>query len=239
MPKADFDRLLSAIGFKTVDPGSAAKVIKAKALVQAFNDIVIGWDVAIQQFDEAKMPRLVGELYGALDNLDQLHPHCRGALLSLVFNCGSGGFTASGDRYRELREIRRLMTAGTRADFKEIPAQLISMQRNWGEKPSLAQRQSEEADLFEQGVHEADLSESRGALVAPPPLEPVVTLVEDHTDTAQPSDAGDPDGEAENSNSLLTEAIGPTLADVKWNPNDDEQPDYRHLPKLAPGQSST
>jgi hypothetical protein len=237
IPQAEMDRLRPTIGFKTVEPNKAAKVTKAKAFVQALKDIVVDWDTAIAQFDGAKMPKLVGELYGALDHLDRLHPHCRGALLSLVFNRGSGGFTSDGDRYRELREIRKLMKAGDAASFRKIPAQLRSMRRIWGEESSLSKRRSEEAELFELGLSENELTESMAALMAPPALEGAPgDLVEDHRDVQTQSDIGDDDGEATPDALIsISEAPQPTLADVKWNSNDDEQPDYHHLPKLPAG----
>jgi hypothetical protein len=237
IPAAEMERLRPTIGFKTVDPNRAAKVTKAKAFVQALKDIVVDWDTAIAQFDDAKMPKLVGELYGALDHLDRLHPHCRGALLSLVFNRGSGGFTSDGDRYRELREIRRLMKAGDAASFRKIPAQLRSMRRIWGDASSLATRRTEEAELFELGLAEHDLMESIATLNAAPSLEGVSgQLAEDHSDVETQSDIGDDEGEASLETLIsVIEGPQPTLADVKWNSNDDEQPDYHHLPKLAAG----
>lgn len=102
------------------------------------------------------------------------------------------------------------------------------------------QSEPSRADLFAQGLREADLSESLGTLMASPMLDSGAALVEDHAEIAQPSDVGDPHGAGENRAALWTEAMGPTLADVKWNPDDEEQPDFRHLPKLGPpGQSST
>ncbi|CDZ68161.1 Hypothetical protein NGAL_HAMBI2605_64450 [Neorhizobium galegae bv. orientalis] len=232
IPRAEFDRLEPTIGFKTTDPNRAAKVRKAQALVESLQDIVVRWDVAIEQFDTAKMPKLVGDLYRALDNLDRLNPLYRGPLLSLVFNRGAGGFTSSKDRYREMREIRRLMTAGRRTDFEKIPAQLRAMIRIWGEDSSLAKRRREEAELFERGLAEFQLTESLQLFVQAVGIESAgEPLTEIHEDVAEPSDV-DEDAETVE---LGLEAAGPTLADVKWNPNDDEQPDYRHLPKLPSG----
>ncbi|MDB5530340.1 MAG: hypothetical protein JWR51_3443 [Devosia sp.] len=235
LPAAEFERLVPAIGFKTAEPNRAAKVVKAKAFVVALKDIVVGWDLAMAQFDESKMPKLVGDLYGALDNLDRLHPHSRGAVLSLVFNRGHGGFTADGARYRELREIRRLMLSGTRADFEKIPEQLLSMRRIWGPNSSLSTRRKEEADLFELGLAEASLTESIFVLgEAPVALEsPGGQVAEDHLDVAVQSDeVGD---ETEAPEEVFIEAPGFTVDDVKWNPSDDDQPDYRHLPKPGAG----
>lgn len=232
IPRAAFDRLAQTIGFKTTEPNRAAKVRKARALVESLKDIVIPWDVAIEQFDTSKMPKLVGDLYRAIDNLDRLNPLCRGPLLSLVFNRGAGGFTSSKDRYREMREIRRLMTAGRRADFEKIPAQLRAMIRIWGEDSSLAKRRKEEAEMFERGLSEAELTESLQMFVQGGGIESVgERLSEIHEDVAEQSDI-DEDAETVE---IGLEATGPTPADVKWNPNDDEQPDYRHLPKLPPG----
>jgi len=232
IPRAAFGRLAPTIGFTTTDPDRTTKVRRAKALVESLRDIVVGWGVAIEQFDASKMPKLVGDLYRALDNIDRLHPHCRGALLSLVFNRGDGGFASSKERYREMREIRRLMTAGRRADFAKIPAQLRAMTRIWGDTSSLAKRRREEAELFERGLAEADLTETLRALSTPLSLESAGSKqTENHEDV---NEASDIDEDTETTETPL-EALGPTMADVKWNPNDDEQPDYRHLPKLPAG----
>lgn len=221
---ADLSRLEAAVGLKAVDPGRAAKVARAKAFVSAFADIRIDWDIAITQFDTSKMPALVAELYGALDNLDRLHPHSRAALLSLTFNRGSGGYRSAKDRFREMRAIAQAMTRGTPDAIAEIPGLLRSMRRIWGEASSLSTRRSEEADLFEAGLAEAALRET----VAPAPVAEaaVARPVERHDDLPDQTDAeqGDTTG------LVMTEAA-PDLSSVRWNPNDDEQPDYRHLPR--------
>ncbi len=233
IPAAAIERLAGAIGFRTDEPGRAAKVVKAKALVQAFADITVPWDVALSQFDLSKMPQLVAQLYGALDHLDRLHPHSRAALLSLVFNRGPGGFTSAKDRFREMGQIRALMASGTAADFAMVPDRLRAMVRVWGESSSLAKRRRQEAELFEAGLAEAGLVESvqvfdRAAM----PEAPATALVEDHADAVAASDVEGDEGFPE----AMLEAVGPTLDDVRWNPSDDEQPDYRHLPK--PGGSA-
>ncbi|MRX51193.1 hypothetical protein GI374_12180 [Paracoccus sp. S-4012] len=232
LPRAAIERLSRVIGFRTDDPGRAAKVTRAKALVRSLSDIVVPWDVAIAQFDAAKMPKLVGQLYGALDNLDRLHPHARGALLSLVFNRGGGGFTSTKDRFREMRDTRRMMADG---DFDAIPGCLRAMIRIWGAESSLAKRRRQEADLFEAGLAEMALTEGLAALGALETLEaPASPAAEDHEDVAEQTDDHLEALDAPELESV-TEAPGQSLADVRWNPNDDEQPDYRHLPKLPQG----
>lgn len=146
-------RLEEVIGFRTVDPGRDAKVAQAKELVRARADIQVPWDVAVAQFDDSKMPALVGQLERALPNLDRLHPHSYGALLSLVFNRGAS-FRSPSPRFAEMVEIRKLMEEGTPAAFAQIPAQLRAMERIWGATSSLAKRRHGEAELFERGLRE-------------------------------------------------------------------------------------
>lgn len=221
---ADLSRLEAAVGLKAVDPGRAAKVARARAFVSAFADIRIDWDIAIAQFDTSKIPALVAELYGALDNLDRLHPHSRAALLSLTFNRGSGGYRSAKDRFREMRAIAQAMTRGTPEAIAEIPGLLRSMRRIWGEASSLSTRRSAEAALFEAGLAEAALRET--VAPAPVPEAAVARAVERHDDLPDQTDAeqGDTTG-------LVMPEAAADLSSVRWNPNDDEQPDYRHLPR--------
>jgi hypothetical protein len=154
---SSLSRLTAAVGFKTVDPDRQSKVIRAKELVQLLSDITIPWDVAVVQFDESKMPTLIGQLERALPNLDRLHPHCYGALLSLVFNRGTP-FRNTGPRYVEMVEIAKLMKTGTPDAFAKIPDQLRSMARIWGADSGLGKRRKGEADLFALGLREVELT---------------------------------------------------------------------------------
>lgn len=163
--KAAFERLLPAIGFRTIEPLRAQKVAQAHAFIAQLADIRIPWDMAMAQFDAAKMPDLVRQLYGALDHLDRLHPHCRGALLSLTFNRGPA-FHAEGDRYLEMRAIAARCTAGGAADFAAIPDLIRAMKRIWGENSSLSRRRETEAQLFEFGLAEAGTAAAIHALAA-------------------------------------------------------------------------
>lgn len=121
---------------------------RAQSLVKGFRDISIAWDIAIRQFNEVKLPKLIRDLEIALPNLDRLPPDCYGALLSLVFNRGAS-FSRPGDRYREMREIRRLLQVG---EWEPIPRHIRSMTRLWGAASGLARRRASEAELFERGL---------------------------------------------------------------------------------------
>ncbi len=240
---SDFERLTATIGLKTVSPNRDAKVARAKAFVRSLSDIVVPWDMAIEQFDNSKYPDILRQLFGALDNLDSLHPHSRAALLSLTFNRGTP-YREPGDRYKEMRAIRAAMASGTAADFARIPQLLRDMQRIWGEQSSLAERRRGEADLFQAGLDEARLAQGVAALQAseaPQGLESATgPLMEEpegaeleQTDIADPDELEVPDFELEEG----LEAAGPTVASVRWNPKDDEQPDYRHLDTSLSGRS--
>jgi hypothetical protein len=157
LPASSLNRLMAAVGFKATDPGRDAKVVRARELTKLLADITIGWDVAIVQFDESKMPTLIGQLERALPNLEKLHPHCYGALLSLVFNRGTP-FRNPGPRYVEMVEIAKMMKTGTPEAFAKIPDQLRSMARIWGADSGLGQRRKGEADLFELGLREVELT---------------------------------------------------------------------------------
>lgn len=225
---AAIERLRPTVGFRTDEPNRRAKVAKARALVTSLQDISVPWEVAIRQFDESKMPKLLAELHRALDNLDRLHPHARGALLSLIFNRGTGGFSSGKDRFREMVAIHRRMASGRPQDVGEIPSLLRAMTRVWGEESSLAKRRRQEAELFEAGLAETGLTESLSALVNPEMTESPGPMTETHADLDVP--ASDQEDDTQDGFEML-EAPGPGLGDVRWNPNDDDQPDYRHLPK--------
>lgn len=238
--KADFERLARTIGFKTVEPNRAQKVTQAKALVVSLADIVVPWTVAIEQFDHAKMPDLIGQLYRALDHLDRLHPHCRGALLSLVFNRGPA-FTQPGPRFAEMRAIRQAMSTGTKAAFAGIPNLLRSMKRIWGAQSSLAERREGEAKLFEAGLAEMGMLEqlvAGAAAIAENALEAAATErpTEQH-EALEVAVTDEVDEEEQAVFAAPLDSLEAAPAAVRWNPKDDEQPDYRHLDNRLAGST--
>lgn len=231
LARADFDRLLPTVGFRTVEPNRSAKVTQAQSLIRSLSDIVVPWSVAIDQFDSVKYPTLIRQFYQALDNLDRIHPHCRGALLSLTFNRGAA-FSAPGARFTEMREIGAAMRSGKPDDFARIPAFIRSMKRLWGASSSLSERREGEARLFEAGLAETRLTarieaHTTGATESALESAPVVESLES-TESLQTDDADVAEVEAILADEDL-EAAGLTVASVRWNPKDDEQPDYRHL----------
>jgi hypothetical protein len=234
----DFQRLAPTVGFRTVEPNRAAKVTQAQALVRSLSDISIPWAVAIEQFNNVKYPDLIQQLYRALDNLDRIHPHCRAALLSLTFNRGPA-FSSTAPRFSEMREIGLVMQSGQPEDFARIPALIRSMKRIWGPSSSLSQRREGEAVLFESGMKEAQLTAQVAAhATTPPALESAASPAAALADLDLPqTDDADPAEVASILADEVLEAAGLTVASVKWNDKDDEQPDYRHLDTSLAGST--
>ena len=86
--------------------------------------------------------------------LINLHPHCQGAMLSLIYNRGSGLHGKSveeEDRRREMREIKNALEAGSE---NLVPEKIREMKRFWegtGQR-GLLKRRDQEADLSERGL---------------------------------------------------------------------------------------
>lgn len=176
-------RLATAAGLRAIEPDRAEKVRKLKELARRLRDVQVPWEVAERVFLEETLPAEVARTERALPGASELPPDCLGALVSLVFNRGAGGFTHPGERFREMRAIRGHMAAGA---FARIPAELRAMARLWPDSPGLQQRREEEARLFERGlaakpVALPGLAGAAPAAVAGPPL-PVLDVAPDRVD---------------------------------------------------------
>lgn len=126
--------------------GSAAHA----ALAGIHDKVVIPWSVAVEVFENVDAPRYEHMLFRACPKAAALPADCVGALASLTYNRGAGGYTAGGDRFREMRAIR----AAIESDRPElVPDQIRSMKRLWGQdQRGLLIRRDGEAKLFEQGL---------------------------------------------------------------------------------------
>jgi GH24 family phage-related lysozyme (muramidase) len=85
----------------------------------------------------------------ALPNFVDLPPLCQGALLSLSYNRGTGGYDDPGSRDSEMRAIKADMAE---KKFTAIPALIISMRRLWPRGGDLWNRRIHEASLFQKGL---------------------------------------------------------------------------------------
>jgi len=142
--------------------------------------VTITWDPAIGEFSTRELPKWIARVKAALPNYDLLPPDCRGALVSLSYNRGTGGFHDPGPRYSEMRAITALMAA---RDFARIPDEFLSMRRLWPEGGDLWRRRGHEAALFDDGLAKA----SEASPSAPPasqPAAPSSPAPADHPDPA-------------------------------------------------------
>jgi GH24 family phage-related lysozyme (muramidase) len=111
--------------------------------------VTVSWDAAMAVFLQRDMPKWEGTVARALPNTDLLTPDSFGALVSLAYNRGAGGFNSSNDRYREMRDIRDHMV---RHEFSEIPDDFRAMKRLWPNVRGLRDRRDHEAALFQKGL---------------------------------------------------------------------------------------
>lgn len=88
----------------------------------------------------------------AYPEIVDLHPHCQGALLSLVVNRGNSLQSNKNDSRLEMKMISEDLIGG---QPENVPARLRSMKRLWEGKPGLRgllTRRENEAKLFERGL---------------------------------------------------------------------------------------
>jgi hypothetical protein len=121
----------------------------ARALVDRLHDIVsITWNDALDVFSNHDLPRYTAMCRAHLPGYDELSPHCRGVLFSLVLNRGPS-FDATGPRYAEMRDIKAAIKSGR---LERVPAALRSMKRLWPDSHGLRDRREDEAKLWELGL---------------------------------------------------------------------------------------
>lgn len=162
--RADWGPLVSANMMPALLQCAGIKGESAKALLPTVKaSIEIGWDEAMAVFMGRDVPQWTSATVRALPNCDLLTPTCLGVLVSLDYNRGVAGYTASGDRYDEMRSIKSAMVA---RNFGAIPGYLDSMARLW--TSGVAGRRHREADLFRQGMGEA-MAPTTVALPEPDP----------------------------------------------------------------------
>lgn len=140
---ATISAMLPACGLR--GPAAAA-FVKAHA-----HDIAITWDQAISEFKSVEVPKWEMAVVKALPNTDLLAPDSFGALFSLCYNRGTGGFRDPSPRDHEMRQIYQAMTDKA---FSKIPMFFLSMRRLWPYGSDLWHRRSHEAALFMQGLGE-------------------------------------------------------------------------------------
>jgi len=148
--KADWTGFVDDATVAALMRAAGLKGETAHAFVRAHGaGITITWDQAIAQFKQHELKKWEDKLRHDLPNTDKLHGDCFGALTSIIYNRGDGGFTLPGSRFLEMRAIKAHMAAG---EFAKIPAEILSMRRLWPPHEDLWNRRTHEAQLFQQGL---------------------------------------------------------------------------------------
>jgi hypothetical protein len=134
LPAGTLARLQSCAGIK----GASAKL-----KLPAVRDILIPWEIALQVYQGKTVPRFASLTEQAYPGTRTMHPHIQSAMLSWVFNRGSG-ITGSA-RDREKREIRKAIPSQPAS----LPPEFRSSKRLWIQTPGLIRRREAEAKLIE------------------------------------------------------------------------------------------
>lgn len=117
---------------------------QARAALGSVRDIIIPWAAAFAVFQTVTIPKFWEKTSTVFPGVGDTHPNCQGGLLSLVFNRGE---SLVGDRRREMRAIRELVSA---KDYREIARQIRLMKRLWrgtSIERGMSRRRDAEADL--------------------------------------------------------------------------------------------
>lgn len=135
--QSQIQRLLKAQGKK----GNAAQ-----DLVGSLSDITITKERAYDMVMIVKK-RYAGDTLIIYPDILKYHPHCQGAILSLVYN---RSISLKGDRRKEMKEIQDDL----KQDGSNVPISLRSMKRLWTTKQNrgLQARREDEAKIFEKGL---------------------------------------------------------------------------------------
>ena len=134
-------RLEKAIGLTGSD---------ALAIIPSLSDITISKEdaVSLAMKMKSKYAQIVVDTY---PEVLATHPHCQGAMLSLVINRGTSFNKPNVESRVEMKNIHDDFVSGNLSD---IPNQLRSMKRLWVGKglDGLITQREDEAKLFEEGL---------------------------------------------------------------------------------------
>lgn len=123
------------------------KGMQAKPHLARLRQLIdIPWEVALDQFLTHTMPRYWASTCRAFESIEHAPSCVQEAILSLVFNRGA---FMGGDRRREMREIRNLISLHR---WELIPEQIRSMKRLWPNTKGLLVRREAEAKHIETGL---------------------------------------------------------------------------------------
>jgi len=122
----------------------------AQAIIPSISDITISKEDAMYfaMKMKSKYAQIVVDTY---PEVLTTHPHCQGAMLSLVINRGTSFKKPNEESRVEMKNIQDDFASG---NLRDIPNQIRSMKRLWIGKglDGLITRREDEAKLFEEGL---------------------------------------------------------------------------------------
>lgn len=124
----------------------------ARQLQPSLADIQVTRDMALRLAIVMKR-RYAQYTINGFPGTTKLHPHCQGALLSLVINRGSSMVDQPGQKTRvHMRAIRNNISS---KNFSDVPVQWRAMKSLWSGngQGGLITRRENEAVLFEKGIN--------------------------------------------------------------------------------------
>jgi hypothetical protein len=127
--------------------GHTGNAGKAKT-AEVRSKIRIGWDAAQKVFATRDVPTWTAGVLQYIPGADKLPPSCLGVLFDLAYNRGHS-WNTGGDRYAEMRMIKRLVGEG---NFALVPEQIRSMKRLWPTTKGLQRRCDDRIALWQWGM---------------------------------------------------------------------------------------
>jgi hypothetical protein len=149
----DWGGILPDAMIAVMQRGVGLRGAEAHAFVVAHRDAVtVTWDQGLKEFTTRELPKWEARIDATLPNARLMPPDCYGAIVSIGYNRGTGGFVDPSPRDAEMRAIRALVAAKR---FDAIPAEILAMRRLWPAGGDLWRRRGHEAALFVQGLKAA------------------------------------------------------------------------------------
>jgi hypothetical protein len=149
--EADWGDILTPAQMTALRPWVGIQGQRAEPGKDALAGITIPWHAAWLVFIRRSLPSYVAKTRAAFPRSTELPPLSFGALVSLVYNRGTGmndDPPGSGKR-QEMREIRDAIANGK---FADVPDLFQAMKRLWPDAAGLRTRRDQEAGLFEEGL---------------------------------------------------------------------------------------
>lgn len=144
----DWQEIISENDFVRLSKTLGVTGIRARDLCKGLKDITIEWEDGLEVFNKLTVPKFYNLAAKAFPGFEELHPECRSALVSIVFNRGNALTSKKGNSRIEMKKISELTPLKA---YKEIAQQVRAMKRLWIGKglDGLLARREAEAKLIE------------------------------------------------------------------------------------------